>query len=166
MHMRKLVLTRHRHRRLVLWTLAMLAWIASIVLGGMRTDARRLRQRGDVSLDWLRRWVMKLVVVRAGEIARPRARRPRFWRGRDQRRSHLFRALIGSAFRRALRHRDIAERVRRMTHVLRNLDAYADRIAKRMRRRLTRLWPIAARPAPATALADAALPRDGFADSS
>ncbi|WP_395647860.1 hypothetical protein [Terricaulis sp.] len=153
-------------QRLVLWTLAMLTWIADVVLVGRRIDPRRTRQRGEVSIAWLKRWVIRLVIIRAAEIARPRRRRPLHWRGRHQRARHLIRSLIGSAFRRTLRHRDITARVRVLIGVLRDLDAHAHLIAKRMRRRLTRLRPIAAEQGPATPLPRPPLSPAAIADSS
>lgn len=144
----------------------MLTWIASIFCAGFRGNARRMRQRGHNSLASLQRWVLQLVILRAAEMARPQRRRALFWRGRDQRRSQLVRALIGSAMRRAVRHRDTPARIGLLVGVLRNLDAYARRIAKRMRRRLTRLWPIVAQRAIAAPLPDAPLLQAAFADSS
>jgi hypothetical protein len=151
-------LSRHRRQRLVLWVLAMLAWIAS-VLAGKPIGARQGRQRGHVSLDGLTRMVTQLLVVRAGELARLRRRRrlTYFKRGRDLRCRHLFRSLIGSRLRRAIAV---------MIHVLHHLDAYARPLAQRMRRRLTRLWAITPRPMLATPPNDAPLLLPALADSS
>jgi hypothetical protein len=160
-------LSRHRRQRLVLWVLAMLAWIAS-VLAGKPIGARQGRQRGHVSLDGLTRMVTQLLIVRAGELARLRRRRrfTYFKRGRDLRCRHLFRSLIGSRLRRAMKRKHIGARIAVMIHVLRHLDAYARPLAQRMRRRLTRLWAITPRPMPATPLNDAPLLLPALADSS
>ena len=159
-------LSTHRYQRLILWTLAMLSWIASVVLAGCRIDARRSRQRGHVSIAGLRRWILQLIVLRAAEIARPRRRHPLFWRGRDERPTHLFRSLIGAALRRALTRKNFAESIRLFLEVLRNLDVYATGIVKRMRRHLTRLWPIALQPTRAAPLPDAPIFPAAITDSS
>jgi hypothetical protein len=146
MQIHKRHLTRHRRQRLVLWALAMLTWIAS-VFAGKAIATRHAQQRGDVSLEWIARMVMHLVVIRAGELARLRRRRFTFFKhGRDLRRRHLLRSVIGSRLRRKLAHKDIAARIAMLIAALRDLDAIARPLAQRMRRRLTRLWSIAVKP--------------------
>ena len=168
MHIQKRHLTRHRRQRYVLWALAMLAWIAS-VFAGSRITSRQAHQRGDISLQGLTRMVMELVVIRAGEVARIRRRNLAFFkRGRDLRRSHLLRSVIGSRLRRTLKRRDIAAHIANLIAVLRDLDAFARPVAQRLRRGLTRLFPITriapsfdtilGPPAPTPALTDTSEP--------
>jgi hypothetical protein len=142
MHIQKRHLTRHRRQRYVLWALAMLAWIAS-VFAGRRITSRQAHQRGDISLQGLTRMVMELVVIRAGELTRIRRRSLAFFkRGRDLRRGHLLRSVVGSRLRRTLKRRDIAAHIANLIAVLRDLDAFARPVAQRLRRGLTRLFPI------------------------
>jgi hypothetical protein len=165
MQIQKRHLTRHRRQRLVLWALAMLVWIAS-VFAGKPITSRQAHQRGDISLDGLTRMVMQLAVIRAGELARTRRRRPTFFkRGRDLRRRHLLRSVIGSRLRRKLKHKDIATRIAILIAVLRDLDSIARPLAQRMRRRLTRLWAVTAKPLPADIIGSPAYP-PALADSS
>ena len=141
--------TPHQRRRLALWALAVLAWIAA-VLSGRQITARQSRQRGDVSLDRLTRTTICLLIIRAAELASCRLRKRHYWKyGRDLRRAHLNRSVVGSRLRRVLRARDVPTRVARLMGVLRDLDRYAQQLANRFRRRLTRLYAIIAAPAPA-----------------
>ncbi len=108
--------------------------------------ARQMRQRAGVSLAGLTRMIVQLAIVRAGELSGLRRRRLTYFkRGRDLRTRHLFRSLIGSRLRRRLKHKNPATRIAILIGVLRDLDGFARPLAQRMRRRLTRLWPIAAR---------------------
>jgi hypothetical protein len=157
----------HQRRRLVLWALAMLAWIAAVLLADKPSPARQLRQRGDISIESLTRLTMRLMIVRAAELSGYRRRKPRFWRhGRDLRRRHLIRSMLGGNLRRALKHRDLATRIARVISVLRNLDAYARLLAKRMRNRLTRLFAIIAAPTRAIPAPETHALTPAFADSS
>ena len=167
MQIAKRHLTRHRRQRIILWTLAMLTWIASALFGDRKVVARHWRQRGDISFDALKRMVIDLMIIRAGELARMRRRTLRFHkRGRDLRLGHLYRRVLGSKLRRALKRKDIAARVLTLIDVLRNLDRYAGLLAVRLRRRLTRLWPIVAIQQPAIALHGAPARLPPLADSS
>lgn len=94
-----------------------------------------------MSLDRLALMVKQLIFLRAAELARQR-RRTRFTYfryGRDLRRPHLMRAAYGSRLRRALKRRGVVQRIAALMHALRNIDAYATPLAKRLKRRLTRL---------------------------
>jgi hypothetical protein len=158
--------TSHRRQRLALWALAMLSWIAAVLFAGKQLTARQLRQRHRrLSLDGLVRLITQLIIVRAAELGRWRRHgRLRFWlHGRDLKRRHYIRSLIGSRLRRALNHKDLAARLRRLIHVLRHLDAFARQLS---RRRLTRLWSIAPAPTPAATIFGAPAPSPAAADSS
>ena len=160
--------TPRQRQRLALWTLTVLQWIAAVLFGGRRASCRHARQRCNlISLERLTRLAIGLLIVRAGEHAGRRAGKRRFWRrGRDLRTRHLTRSLLGSKLRRAVKPKGVAARIAALIVLLRDLDTFARRLARRMRGRLTRLWAIKAAPAFAAPLNDApALPL-AFADSS
>src|SRR5262245_4341653 len=98
MHIAKPILTQHRRARLIAWTLAMLAWLASVLFEGAPFTQRCARQRGKrMSLEGLARQVKLLIVSRGGELARLRRRKPgSHYRGRSLRRPGRIRALIGA----------------------------------------------------------------------
>jgi hypothetical protein len=160
--------TSHQRQRLVLWALAMLSWIAAVLFAGKAVTRRQLRRRCKrISIHHLTRLTLKLMIVRAAELAGYRPRKLRFWKhGRDLRRPHLFRTLIGSKLRRTLKHKDPAQRIAILTGALRNLDLLARRLAQRMKRRLTRLWPTVPAPAPALALVSLSDAAPALADTS
>jgi hypothetical protein len=160
------ILTRHRLQRLVLWALAMLSWIAA-VLAGRHVNRRHIEQRGDISLAWLTRLIVNLLMIRAAHIGRFKRRGPtRYWRhGRDLRRRHFHRSLLGAKLRRALKHKDLVTHIARLIAVLRDLNTYAAELARNIRRR-RRLWHTTPPIAPAIALLGAPAPSPAFSDSS
>jgi hypothetical protein len=168
MHIHKPLLTSHRRQRLVLWALAMLTWLAAVLFAGREITVRQLHQRHRrMSLDGLTRMTIELMICRAAELARLRRRKRNFWRyGRDLTPRHLFRSLVGSRLRRVLKPRHARERIAALIHALRNLDAFARRLAKRMRRGLTRLWPIIPAPTAPACVVTLAAHAPAFADSS
>lgn len=163
MHKPKPILNRHRFARLLAWAQAMLAW-AAVVLLSLEAGAgrRRIRQRYRfMSLDWMERQVRSFAIVRAIEIARlpPAVRRmrrnsaPSGFRRRISR-CVDFRAIAGSRFRKALKHRDVAQRLQRLTAALADIDAFVRRyLVPRAKRRLTRLCPVIPFAPPAEAIA-------------
>jgi hypothetical protein len=125
-----------------------LQWLHSVFCGAEIMTRRRLRQRGGLlSLDWLARWVARLVLVRAAEFVGPRRplRRLIRERGVDLKPRHFMRSVIGSKLRRMLKHRDAVKRITLLIGALSALDTLAALFAKRLRRRITKLWAIAAR---------------------
>jgi hypothetical protein len=161
-------LTSHRRRRLVLWALTMLAWIASLLSGAVPLS-RHWRQRyRKISLHGLALMVKQLILARAAEIngQRPKRRLIYFKHGRDLRRRHFMRSAYGSKLRRALRHRDPLARIAILIDALKHLDAWAQPFAKRLRRGFTRLRAIVAAPEPAAPLPDAPADALGCVDSS
>ncbi|MGD9982277.1 MAG: hypothetical protein AB7H66_13125 [Hyphomonadaceae bacterium] len=170
MHIPKRHLSQHRRARLIAWTLAMLAWLAWVFVADRAPSRRHMRQRyGLISLDRLARKVALLILVRAGELAHKRRRANPFLarcRGRARQPRHICRSIIGSRLRRALKHRDFTTRITILTDALRRLDVWARRYVRQMRRGLTRLWPIRAKPAPSAPLSTLAAPGIFFADSS
>lgn len=159
----------HRQARIIAWALAMLLWLSSVVSGAHIMSRRRLRQRGGwFCLDHLARLITNLIGIRAAELAGNRAPRKRLFRDRgvDLRRPHLRRSVIGSRLRRALKHPDAEARIRLLIHALHDFEALAARLANRMRRRVTRLWAILARPASTEALASVDARAPATADTS
>jgi hypothetical protein len=169
MHSHRPFLNQHRLRRLALWTLAVLSWIAAMLFHDRALTFRHVVQRMDlISLPWLTHLVSKLLINRAAQLARLRPpKHIRYWRhGRDLHRPHILRSALGARLRRALRHKDIRTWIANLIAVLRNLDAHAAPLAKRLRRGLTRLWRIMPPIAPAAALYGAPASPPAFPDSS
>ncbi|WP_395645606.1 hypothetical protein [Terricaulis sp.] len=161
-------LSPHRRARLIAWALAMLAWVHAVFFDGRIMSRRRLRQRGGfLSLDYIARVVTQLIILRAAELARLHRRRLAFHRhGADLRPRHLRRSAIGARIRRALRHRDLGQRIARLSAALHALDAWAAHFAKRLARRLTKMWAIAACAGPRAVLVAGAAPAPCVADTS
>ena len=166
---RRQLTTQHQRQRLVLWALAMLAWLASLLFAGQAPSHRHLRQRGRaMSLHGLTVLVKQLILLRAQDLAKLRRskRRVFFKHGRDLKRRHLMRSILGSRLRRAFAHRDPAKRIFALIDALRHLDAWAARFAKRLKCGFMRLWSIAPAPMPAVAILGAPAPSPACADSS
>lgn len=147
----------------------MLSWIAAVLFGGKDFAPRQLLQRcGRISLERLTRRTIYLLILRADELAGQRVRRRvRYHKhGRDLRPRHLIRSLLGSKLRRVLRPKGLAARIAALINVLRNLDAHAQRLAARMKRRLTRLWAMLAVLTPTTIASGSPAPLPALADSS
>ena len=120
-----------------------------------------------MSIHGLTLMVKQLILLRAGEIAGLRRRRLLFFkRGRDLRRRHLMRSILGSKLRRALHHRDPIARIAILIDALTHLDAWASRFAKRLRCGFMRLWSIAPAATPAMALLGPPASPPACADSS
>jgi hypothetical protein len=168
MQFKRPILTQHRFQRLVLWTLTMLSWIAAMLTGNRTVGARHQRQRFDISLPWLTQFVSKHLIVRAVQRAHlRRGKRIILWRhGRDLRRAHLLRSVLGARLRRKLNNRDLRTRLANLIAILRNLDDHAAPLAKRLRHGLTRLWRIVPPLAPAAPLLGPPAPSPAFSDSS
>jgi hypothetical protein len=143
----------------------MLRWIAAVLFADKAVTPRQLRARHQrVSLDGLTRLVVQLLLVRSGELAKRKCRRLRFFlQGRDLKRRHFIRSLLGARLRRALKPRSLAARIDALIHVLRHLDHYARQLAKR---RLTRLWGVKPAHTPAATLLSAPMLALAFSDSS
>lgn len=169
MHIAKRPLSKHRRARLIAWTLAMLMWMASVLFAGAPfSDRQERRRRAHMSLDRLERMVIMLIVSRARDFIceRPRGKFTTVRRGRSLLSRGVLRALVGSRLRKALRRKDIRERLAVLLGAIRNIDLYAAPLAKRLRRGLTKRWPIGPTPTPdevAESLTDAIAT---FADSS
>jgi hypothetical protein len=163
------VLTQHRLQRFVLWTLVMLSWLAAILFGHRKLDARRAHQRGDVSLHSLTRLVTALLLVRALHIVgrAPNRRCVPYWlRGRDKIPTHFRRSFLGAKLRRRLTHPDPATHIAQLIALLRNLDKHAAHLAHCMLHRRRRLWRRVPAIASAALILGVPAPTPAFADSS
>lgn len=168
MQLHRPILTQHRLRRLVLWLLTLLRWIAAIWFADRPAHARHRRQRGDISLACLSRWVGALLIVRALHTLRvPRRKRFLYWRRAfNARPSHFRRSMFGARLRRVLKHKDPATQIAQLIAVLRNLDAYAAQLALRLRCRMRRLLRAWLEIAPAVALSGTSSLSPALSDSS
>lgn len=159
-------ITAHQRQRLILWALTMLHWFAKALLDYRIVTKRQLAQRGDYSLGWLTRLVTNIALHRARDFLGRVPTVKHVWRrGRDLRRSHMRRSLIGARVRRALKHKDIATSIARLIDALNNIDHYARQLAKRYKR-LRRLWSIKPPLAPCAAILGAPALLPASCDSS
>ncbi|MBC7769728.1 MAG: hypothetical protein H7124_13185 [Phycisphaerales bacterium] len=141
--------TEHRRlARLIAWARLALVWFAMLMFAAAPPrNRRRLGRFALLSLDDLARLVRNLILARAAQLAGVgRAKRapcrnyaPSGF-SRRLRPRQVARSLAGSRLRRALRHRDRATRISILLAALRDLDAHARNVA----RKLTRLAPIIA----------------------
>jgi hypothetical protein len=151
MHIVKRPLSKHHRARLIAWTLAMLTWMTSVLFAGAPfTDRHERRRRAHMSLDRLERMVIMLIVSRARDFIceRPRRKFTTVRRGHTLLRPGMLRALVGSSLRKTLRRKDVRERMTVLLYAIRNIDLYAAPLAKRLRRGLTKRWPIGPTPTP------------------
>ncbi len=161
-------LTQHRRQRLVLWALALLAWIADIWLAGRNTSVRHERRRTHHgALHHLRQTIARLVLLRAHDFARARSRASSFpHAGRKLRPAHLKRSYIGGKLRRALKRQNMRDQIAVLLDALTHLDIWAKRYIARIKNGLTRLWPRRTSRTRAQAIRIAFAPPPAFADSS
>lgn len=149
-------ISHHRLSRLALWAGLWLARLAALLFGGAYEAPMidRITQRFS-------RIVRGIIFLRVA-MAMPRLRQQRRpWPLRTLVAER--RAVFGSAVRRALRGRTLAERIAKLREVMTNIDAVCARLLRRLRRGLSRrrprawrglrLLPLAA-PIPALAGAD------------
>jgi hypothetical protein len=167
MHRPRPTISQQRFTRLIAWALGILVWIATALDHGTPADQRRIRQR-----DWFfdpdnaARIVRDLIVLRAIKLARLRALPRRPTHGATTRNIHLRRAAAGSRLRHAINHRDPIKRLKRLIHALRNIDQFAAALVRRLKRRLTRLYPRLTTPQAADAVSVLARTSPVAADSS
>lgn len=119
-----------------------LAWVGMMLFGdeAPHPNRRHIRERyGLLNLDRFARIISCLIVARAAELM-PRLRRVPLRNHahsgfrRRIRRGGMIRALTGSALRKRLKHSDLAQRFARLAHALRNLDALARQLMRRLRK--------------------------------
>jgi hypothetical protein len=161
--------TEHRRRRLILWVLTALGWLAEALFGDRDVSARHFNRRlRHVCLEEVTQKVAALLIARALRLANMRTRRrAAHWRhGRNMRPRHWMRSLLGCRLRRALRHKDIATHIARLVYLLRHFETYARRLAHRMRHGLMRLWRTWSPVDPHDLMPDAMAPLPASSDSS
>lgn len=154
----------------------MLLWIGALLFGDQprRAHRRHIRQRyGYAGLDWLARFVAHLIFLRAFNGLNVRARRPGRVRNhapagfiRRTAPRNLPRSVRGSALRRALRHRDPRQRLAILLDALTRIDAFAAKLAPRLKRRFSRLFAICIARPPQVRVRQLALKAAFAADSS
>lgn len=174
MHKPTRFLTQHRRARIVAWTLAMLAWIASVLFTKRAPSRRRIRQRyGLFSLRALTRLVCDLATVRALEMTQIRRRPPKVrntagagFRRRTRPRA-LARAIVGARLRKAFKRGAVAERIQFLIAALSDIDAFARHyFVPRALRRLTKLWAVVPIAPAAEPILRASAPSPAIANSS
>lgn len=162
------LISNHQRKRLTLWALTALGWLAGVLFGERGLDLRRIKQRGHhLCLDELTRTVLTLIVARALQFTKVRtSRRVHPWKhGRCLRRAHFIRSLLGARLRRQLWHKDFNTRIAQLIALLRNLDMHARRLAQRLRK-LRRLWRLAPPIAPAALILGAPAPSPALRNTS
>jgi hypothetical protein len=160
------IIQYHRLQRYALWLLAMLSWVGAVMFASPPISARHNRQRGDITLTQLSRWVANLIGARAVALARPRQRQHAWRFSRFKRPSHFRRSLLGAKLRRLLKHRDPRAQIAQLIGVLRDLDAHAAQLAYNARHRRRRLVRIVPPIAPAEVLREPSAHEPALADSS
>jgi hypothetical protein len=137
-------LSKHHRARLIAWTLAMLVWMTQVLFAAAPFTSRQQRQRGPLmSLDRLTRMVKLLIISRAIDFTRRRYRAPPrkpSFRGLAVAPRAVVRALIGARVQKLLKRKDVGDRIAVLLHAIRHIDVYAARVARRMKRGLTRRW--------------------------
>ncbi|MBX3430054.1 MAG: hypothetical protein KF779_10795 [Hyphomonadaceae bacterium] len=134
------------HRWILLW----LAWFAAFLTqaGAVAPLSRQAAKIAHQWLDGIERNLIELILIRAARQVRtiPTLKHT----AHRRRETHLARAIVGAAMRRALRPRDLRRRIAALSQPIAPLAA---RILRRIPRGLTRRRPIGARPEPRTAFA-------------
>lgn len=139
-------ISEHRLSRLTLWAGLWLARLAALLLGEGRVPA--VIEQGVARFSRIVRGVIMLRVAAAMPPLR-QMRRPWPLRTLTAQR----RAVFGSAVRRILRARTLAERIAKLRAFAANIDAICERLLRRLQRGLTRRRPRQWRPECALALA-------------
>lgn len=168
MHLPKRHLPKHARARLIVWALAMLMWLGAALSGAIAMQARHQRQRVELrSLTHLVLLVKRLIISRAADfVCLRRTKRHARYRGRTSAKRGLIRAVIGSRLRHTLKRKDVFQQICALVGALRQLDTHAAQLAKRLRRRFTRLAPIFTTPSAATPLTPFESAHTGAIDSS
>jgi len=162
------IITDLRRKRLTLWALTVLGWLAAVLFGDRDASHRHLAQRlHHICLDQLTRIVFAILVTRALQLVKIHVpHRVQYWKhGRSLLRPHWRRSLLGARLRRALKHKDLREHIARLTAFLRDLDTHARHLAQRFRK-LRRLWRTVPQIAAAALLLGPPAPSPALADSS
>ena len=127
------------------WAMLWLKWFVSFLeaAGAFAPVSKQAQAIGHAWLDQIERIILNIVMLRAA----PHVRRLNRRKGVAQHPindTSLRRAIIGSALRRALRAKDLRQRIELLVSV--NICALVARLLKRLPRGLTRRRPIVAAP--------------------
>ena len=134
----------HRLTRFRRWAILWLKWFVGFLdgAGAFAPISKQAETIGHRWLDSIERIIVSIVMLRAACHVRRCHKR----KGVSERRLKeiaLRRAIIGSSLRRALRPKDLRQRVEALTQ---NIDALVTRLLRRLPRGLTRRRPILATP--------------------
>jgi len=138
-------ISEHRLNRYHRWMLLWLTWFAAF-LKQARAFAPFSAQAVAIAHRWLdriERLLVSVVLLRAAPHVRPTGAPKHSSRRRTE--THLQRAIIGSAMRRALRAKDLTQRIAALSQ---DVDGLVARLLKRLPRGLTRRRPHHTRPEP------------------
>jgi hypothetical protein len=131
-------ITEHRLQRYQRWVLLWLKWFTAF-LRETRAFAPFSDQAATIAHRWLdriERILTGIVMLRAGPHVRATNTPKHSARRRIE--THMWRAVIGSAMRRALRSKDLNQRIAALSQ---DVDALVARLLKRLPRGLTRRRP-------------------------
>jgi hypothetical protein len=169
-------ITEHRKTRLVAWARLLLFWVGALMFRDSldRISERHLLARGlYANLDAVARTINNIIVLHASaKLGRGTGHPPKLRNyastgfSRRTRARSVIRAGRGSYLRKRLQHRDLLTRFLLIVNALNNVDALADRAARRLAHGLTRLFAIRAVRPPHDAARTLALPEIVCADSS
>ncbi|QGZ95666.1 hypothetical protein [Terricaulis silvestris] len=138
-------ISKHRLNRYHRWMLLWLTWFAAF-LREARTFAPFSAQATAIAHKWLdriERLLTNIVLLRAAPRVRLNSTPKHSPRRKTE--TQRRRAISGSAIRRALRSKDLNQRIAALSQ---NVDALVARLVKRLPRGLTRRRPHHARPEP------------------
>ncbi len=145
-------LTAHRKTRLVAWARLLLVWLGVRLFrdSGGRISERHLLARGlYLNLDAVARTINNIIILHASaKLGRGTGHPPKLRNyassgfSRRTRVRSITRAGRGSWLRKRLRHHDLLTRFLMIVSALNNIDALADRAARRLAHGLTRLFAI------------------------
>jgi len=150
MKQRPSTITEHRLARLIAWARLALAWLGGMWIALFDLDRRHpFHRQAHAELTRAANFVANLVVYRVYlNLGRPRAgslkirsNARRGFAGRTRVRS-IRRAARGAWLRKLMRHRDLRTRFALIVNALNSIDALAVRAARRLKRRLTRLFAL------------------------
>jgi hypothetical protein len=169
-------LTPHRKTRLVAWARLLLVWLGVRLFrdSGGRISERHFLSRGlYLNLDAVARTINKIIILHASAKLGMGTGHPPKLRNyastgfsRRTRVRSITRAGRGSWLRKRLQHRDLLTRFLLIVNALNNVDALADRAARRLAHGLTRLFAIRLVRPPHESVSTLALPDVACADSS
>ncbi|HVK80251.1 MAG TPA: hypothetical protein VM915_06540 [Verrucomicrobiae bacterium] len=169
-------ITEHRKTRLIAWARLLLFWVGALMFRDSlgRISERHLLARGlYANLDAVARTINNIILLHAcAKLGMGTGHPPKLRNyastgfSRRTRVRSVTRAGRGSYLRKRLQHRDLLTRFLLIVNALNNVDALADRAARRLARGLTRLFGIRLVRPPHDAARTLAMPEIVCADSS